>query len=183
MKSIQISNDLYCRYEKLGMPLIDTHETLMGKLISLGEIHSHSLQKQSNVGRLRSSPMLKFSFSEPPNMTHTQILRATLNGKEILDKNWNGVIRELLCFLDRQKADILNQTSMNVKNGKDCSKGYKYISEIGISYQGLSAEDAFRAIKEFSEKYKLDISINFIWRDKPNAQYPGNEALITTDQS
>lgn len=179
MKSIQISNELYRRFEKLGVPFVDTHESLMDRLISFGEIHSQSLQDQAKSGRVLSEQKLSFSFSEPPNMTHTQILSWKLNGKALRQKTWNNIIEELLCILHEQNIDILHQSSVNVKKGNIRDKGYKHIPEIGVSYQGLSAEDAFRAIKEFSEKYKLDVSIRFYWRDKPNAQFPGTEAVIT----
>ena len=183
MKSIQISNELYRRYKNLGEELVDTHETLMDKLISLGEMHNRSLSQQTKVGKTNSASKLEFSFSELPVVTHTRIDRWTLDGKEYSDASWNGIIRDLLCFLDRQKTDILNQSSINIKNGKDCSKGYKYIPEIGVSYQGLSAEDALRAIKEFSEKYELDITIHITWNNVPNAQHPGKEGIISTEYS
>lgn len=180
MKSIQISNELYRRFEKLGVPFVDTHESLMDRLISFGEIHSQSLQTKAKTGQPLSGQKPRFSFSEPPNMTHTQIIYWTLDGETLKHKTWSSIVEKLLCVLHEKNADILHQNSVNVKKGKSLDKGYKYIPKIGVSYQGLSAEDAFRAIREFSEKYKLNISIHFSWRDKPNAQFPKTEAVITT---
>lgn len=185
MQSIQISDELYRRFEKLGVPFVDTHESLMDRLISFGEIHSQSLQHQAKAGQARSGQahsgqQLEFSFAEPPNVTYTRILGWTLDGRAQQQKTWNSIIEELLRHLHERNADILNQTSVNVKRGTGYHKGYKYIPKIGVSYQGLSAEDAFRAIKEFSEKYRLDISIHVIWLDKPNAQFPRTEAVIST---
>ena len=56
--------------------------------------------------------------------------------------------------------------------------GYKFYSELGLSVQGQSAQDAWREVSRLADKHHIPVEGEFQWRDNEKAQHPGHVGIV-----
>jgi hypothetical protein len=64
-------------------------------------------------------------------------------------------------------------SSINFIEGEKTDEGYKFIPSINLSYQGVSAYYAARHIGELARSLGAPVEIEFRWRSKDDAAFPG----------
>ena len=63
------------------------------------------------------------------------------------------------------------------------SVSYTYQSHLGISVQGQSAADAWKEVDRLAKKWRVPITVEFMWRQKSKAQYPGKNGLLRSGKT
>jgi len=174
MPKIDISEMDYERLKGLAEPFVDTPATVISRLLdqavgcaepALGTIE-HPL------------PMM---LTDIPPLTHTKFLDGDVAGKSPPKKAWDAfLVTALNCALDALKSvdDLRRISGANLKNGRKEDEGYKFLSDRGYSYQGVSAEDAMKIVLRLCKHFQWRCNIDFEWRQKDEAFLPGKRAHL-----
>jgi hypothetical protein len=56
--------------------------------------------------------------------------------------------------------------------------GYRYIQEVGLSWQGQAANPVWKSIFHLVKALGLKLDVVFLWEDKPKAANPGKAARM-----
>lgn len=171
--SIQISQSVYERLQSHATPFVDTPETVIIRALDALDA------VRSPVDRPSTSPApvhRKFDSQTPPNLTHTKLMSATLDGKAIDRPRWNGLLDACL-VIGRNRAGSFQRlstlTSANLFNGPKDDDGYHFLPMANLSVQGQDANGAWRSIEQLSRNLGISIEVVFYWRPKPGAEFPG----------
>ena len=67
---------------------------------------------------------------------------------------------------------------VNMVNGKKTDSGFRYLSDINVSIQAVDANLAWRNAAHLAQKLGVPIRVEFEWRDKPKAAFPGKRGQL-----
>jgi hypothetical protein len=179
MPQIDVQNSTLERLKKLAEPFVDTPETVILRGIDALEALTRGVQPITQP----SSIDLSIDPRNIPNLTHTKLLLAKLNGKTFPRPKWNSVLDEILIRARKaglKAGDIQRICSINVKEGKKTDEGYSYLEDINLSIQGQDSNAACRGIVTMARHLKIRVELEFMWREKDGAAHPGKVATLTT---
>lgn len=178
MPEITIEQATFERLQRHAKPLVDSSDTVIVRALDAldrdrGEDSPNSGQETGTERRIDPRAL--------PNLTHTKVLDASIEGNEFSRPNWNSLLGEVLRHASRQLGSFrrLRQLSpVNMVEGQKEDEGYSYLAEINISFQGQDANGACRAIVTAAQGTGLAVEIEFMWRLKSAAAHPGERARI-----
>jgi hypothetical protein len=178
---IELSDTTFTRLQRLAVPLVDkTAEDVIRKLADFYE-GEHASQAAPSP-KQPASHLRRFSASAPPELTHTKILSAKLDGVPLPKPNWNGLLFELA----RRAWDRLNNGEeanrliiVNFVHGKKEDEGYKFIPELELSVQGQDANNAWRGAYHIAKQLGIPLEVEFLWRNKESAAFPGETGHLS----
>lgn len=116
-----------------------------------------------------------------PNLTHTKVLDASIEGEPVAKANWNLLVDETLRLAMKRVGTFekLRQLCpVNMVKGQKEDEGYRYLSEIDISVQGQDANAACRTVVTATQGLGMALDIAFMWRPREGAAHPGERARI-----
>lgn len=177
MPEIAIENSTFERLQRHARPLLDTPDTVVNRALD-------ALEKNSELVSKRDSP-LQHRQIDPrklPDLKHTKVLDATLNGEQIVRPNWNRLVEQVLRRAREQFPDfddLRKVCLVNMVRGRKEDEGYRYFSEMDISIQGLSANNACAALVNSVPSLDVQLDFTFRWRSKEGADFPGEVAHLT----
>lgn len=121
-----------------------------------------------------------------PDLKHTKVLAASIGERPVTPANWNSLLRALLVkamehfgHLDQ----VQRLCAIHLVSGFKDDEGYKYLAEIRISYQGVSAKVAANAVVALAQALGLSLQVDFQWRRKEQAYWPGQRARLQLPSS
>ena len=120
-------------------------------------------------------------FNTAPSLTFTKPMKASINGKPIQNPNWAAI---LLVMLEQVKAmgyegeKLVRELAVPTKASSYEEDGYRFFPELGISVQGQSAADAWKEVDRLAKKWRIPVTVEFIWRQNPKAQHPGKAGVL-----
>lgn len=183
MPEVQIQISTYERLQRHAKPFVDTPETVIIRALDALE------QLAGEAEQTPSSPAAVERQIDPralPNLTHTKILTASMDGKTISKANWNLLLDEVLrCAMKRlgSHEKVRQFCPINMVKGRKEDEGYGYLPDIDISVQGLDANGACRAIVTCVQGLGLGLDVTLMWRHKDSAAYPGERARLQIEGS
>jgi hypothetical protein len=68
---------------------------------------------------------------------------------------------------------VVCELAVPSKAGKFGDDGHKCHFDLGISVQGQSAADAWKEVDRLAKKWRIPVSIEFLWRQTAKAQHRG----------
>lgn len=172
---IEIADTDFLRLQSLAVPLIDTPATIVTRILDFYEANNGIEARSDKI----TEDETVLSFEIPP-LTHTKLLMANFDKSEPDRLTWDGLLRLALTkgFRKAESAKELKAASgANIVDRVKNDQGYKYLDDLKLSYQGVSAEDAVRIIRRLSEYLGVTCEFKFEWRDKPGAYRPGQVAF------
>jgi len=116
-----------------------------------------------------------------PNLTHTKVLDASVDGRPVAKANWNLLLDEILRLAMKRGGSferLQKLCPVNMVRGRKGDEGYDYLPDIDVSVQGQDANAACRAIVAAAQSLGVALDIGFIWRPKEGAAYPGERARL-----
>jgi hypothetical protein len=125
-------------------------------------------------------------FQSAPGLTFTKLLSATVNGKHLNNPRWSALLLAAIAQLKAKGYEgerLIRELTVPAKAIRFEDEGYKYISDLGISVQGQSAADAWKEVNRLASKWSFPVSIEFLWRQNPKAQYPGRTGRLNAGGS
>lgn len=177
MLNLEIKQSTFERLQQHAEPLVDTTDSVVNRALDALEHKNGS-----------AAPTADSSFEEHqidpkrlPDLTHTKILDALLDGERVDKPNWNYLVDRILILAMNQFQNIneLRITCpVNMVQGRKNNEGFRYVSEIDISVQGIPANEACRALVIAAQRLNLHLEIKFVWRSKEGAAYPGERARL-----
>jgi hypothetical protein len=174
--TVELSDVTFARLQKLATPLVDSIETVIGRLTDFYEQKHTSQSTVSQRDTTFVSAPQQFNAGSPPDLTHTKVLSIKVGEIPLYKKTWNGLLFEImrrakshLQYNDDAERLIL----VNFVRGKKEDEGYRFIPEIGLSVQGKDANSAWRGAAHIAQKVGIPIEAEFLWRNKGGALFPG----------
>jgi len=120
-------------------------------------------------------------FDAAPGLAFTKPLAASINGKALHSPRWSAI---LLAMIGQVKAKgfegkkLMRELAIPAKAEQYEEEGFKYHPDLGISVQGQSASDCWKEIDRLAKKWRIPVSVEFLWRQNPKAQYPGKTGVL-----
>ena len=111
-----------------------------------------------------------------------KVLDASIDGESLHRPKWNRVLQRLLILAKSKLSDfnaVSALTTAKMVPGCKLDDGYNFISEADFSVQGMSANDAARALVMAANGLEVVLEIGFMWRPKEGALHPGERARLT----
>lgn len=180
MPTIELSDADFQRLQKIAVPLVDTPETVIRKLLDSYERTNGKAPPPSTLPSASPGPKHYDARSIPP-LTHTKLLAGEFDGVRPQRTTWDGLVRLALVRVWEKSGDVRELKRMagaNVVGGEKHDEGYKFLPSHGFSYQGVSAEDAAKIIVRCARALGCGACFEFEWRDKPEAHRPGQRAAV-----
>lgn len=180
MPDIRVSNATLERLKALAEPFVDTPETVIARVLD------HYKQSQSTENSTAekdvnapATPATRFDALNAPDLTHTKLLSAVVDGREA--SRWNDVVNEahraaMGRVNDFNKLSKLSKSQ--IVKGQKSDRGYHYLEDLDLSIQGIDADYAFKNALHLARNLAFPIRVEFEWRHKPGAAYPGTRGVL-----
>src|ERR1700754_266180 len=157
--SIDISAATFERVQKHAVPLVDSFDTVLNRLLDIVE----AANTVANKNRDEAGPR-KFDAARPPNLTHTKVVSAKFDGANLQPANWNRLLDAAVTFAAANNADfskLRRHVSVNVVKGKKEDEGYHYLSSANVSVQGQDANAAWRYAVLVAQLFACAVEVSF----------------------
>lgn len=179
--TVEISDSTQLRLQNLMGPE-DTSGTAIARLL---DFYESCGSKQGAVGPVirAQSDALQFEGLEVPDLTHTRLLRATVDGKEVARPKWNKLRQMLIVRAAKEGADIKNWGVPGLVIGKKDIHGFSFVPAINMSIQGQAANDAWRSTLDVARRLGWNVEAICEWYQKVGASYPGKTAKLTSGRT
>lgn len=123
------------------------------------------------------------TFETAPNLAHTKPVAAWIDGKPIRNPKWIYVMVGMIAAVKNSTGlegeQLVRALEVGARAFRYEEKGYRYFPEIGISIQSFAATAAWKEIARLADKHRIPVQVRFVWRNKPNARYPGRTGMLT----
>ena len=177
MPQITIQPLTFERLQRHAKPFVDTPETVINlALDALEQLEEPAVAVGGqNPGERQIDPRIL------PNLTHTKVLDASIEGETITKPNWNLLLVQMLIRAMKQLSDfdkLHKLCPVNMVEGRKTDEGFGYLAEIDISVQGLDANTACRTVVGAAQGLGIALDIGFMWRPNENAAHPGERARL-----
>lgn len=184
MPVIRIPDPVFERLQTLAKPFVDTPGSVIEKLLDFYESHRKDANRAAPLGTARNSTIKTFSCDTPPDLRHTRILSAQLDGQTAA--NWNELVhlahRRAIARLKSFEA-LRSATQSNIAVGRKSDRGFHYLADINVSIQNVDANLAWRNILKLARKLRLPLRVEFEWRHSEGAAHPGQQGQLSLDSS
>lgn len=186
MPTLNIPEDLFKRLQKLAIPLVDTHTTVIERLLDDYESRRRSANAQPVVPqRPKPEPSaMAFSPDAPPDLRHASVLSARFGTR--VASGWNKLVQDAHIEAASRLGSLgalRKVTKSNFINGRagseDTKKGYRHVPEIDISIQNVDAGHAWLNALRLARHLGIEIGVDFEWMLKNDAAYPGRKGHLS----
>lgn len=178
MPEIEIQDSTFARLQQHAKPLVDTTDTVINRALDALE----KIGKQPGGGNGQGTGAEReIDPRALPNLTHTKLLDASIEGKPVVKPNWNLLLDEMLrCAMKHLGSfeSVHKHCPVNMVKGRKEDEGYGHLSDIDISVQGLDANGACQAVVTAAKGLGVELDIGFMWRLKEAAAHPGEKARL-----
>jgi hypothetical protein len=175
LKQIEVSASTFEMLQKMAKPLVDTPDSVISRLIDNYE--NQRLTSLNGADLTSQSSTKIFNCGDAPKLTHTKVVAAKVNGKTLGDKvNWNKLLSEVVVIAAnncKTDEDLRRAIIVNFVKGRKEDQGYQFLPKANLSFQGQSADGAWKAIWHIVRRFDIGIEIDFLWYNKPEAEFPG----------
>jgi hypothetical protein len=178
MQHIEISDDNFQRLQKVAIPLVDTLNSVITKLIDSYETNNSNYN--NNINKIGNN-YEKFEPDKIPPLLHTKLMSARFNDLVPEKTNWDSLVRlALKQVFDKYKntGELYRLSGANVVDGQKNDEGYKFVSSHNFSYQGVSAEEAAKIVVRCAKALGCKTFFEFEWRNKDAAYRPGKRGAV-----
>lgn len=125
-------------------------------------------------------------FDVAPSLTFTKPVKAIIDGKTIKNPNWASILHFMIARVKAKGFEgekLVRELGIPSKATSYDDEGYKYVPELGISVQGQSAADAWKEVDRLAKKWRIPANVEFVWRQNPKAQHPGEAGALLSGGS
>ena len=126
-----------------------------------------------------------YTFDDVPSLSHAKFISGKFDNVASPHTSWKGMMIVALETAYKRLGDLksLQRVSQsNIVEGEKTDEGYHYLPELGISFQGVSAIYAARSIAALAKEIDAAVEIEFRWRQKDDAAFPGQAAKLIREK-
>lgn len=165
---IEVSEKTYELLEELAQPFVDKNpEDVIVRLIEEKKAATESAPGTSGE---------RVYSGTAPNLSHTKLLSATIDGRRMISPNWNNLMNQAIHKAANKLNDPQAVSKLLVVNhivGHKSDNGYTDLSAAGISVQGQDSNNAWKAASHIYKALGISAEVVFTWNDNPKAANPG----------
>tara|TARA_B100000678_G_scaffold260026_1_gene240584 strand:- start:494 stop:1066 length:573 start_codon:yes stop_codon:yes gene_type:complete len=182
-----ISEDTNARLQAIATPLVDTHDSVIARLLDHWEKTKGSAPKISKPGQPVSTMedgKLVFEPSNLPSLGFTTPKQIVIDGVQLpkSDTYWNSMLNFIIRLIHAKGKDANAIVSMmNIANaalGMKNDNGYKFLPDVGLSVQGQDSNAAFRQAYELAITNGIKGNVFFFWQNNEKAAFPNMPGYI-----
>ena len=174
----QIELSTFERLQRFAKPLVDTPDIVVNRALdALEQREINHIEHEVLTENVRN-----INPRSLPDLKHTRVLAASLDRKSVHKPNWNLLVYEILSYAMNQLNDfseVQKHCPVNMVLGCKEDEGYRYLAEIGISVQGLSANNACEALVIIANSLNVELNVTIMWRNKEGAVFPGEKGSLS----
>ena len=178
MPSIEITANAMDYLKSLAEPFVDTPATVLDRII---EQHRKLAAARSTASEPFKSAAPAYGIESLPPLLHSKIEAATIDGKSVTRPKWSVIVEEMVRTAAKKgnsPSQIAAAMSANTELKERSDTGFVFIRDAGLSFQKMDANRSCKAILGISRRFRIPVSIDFFWRDDPNAYSPGANGRI-----
>ena len=181
MPQITIEQATFERLQQHARPLVDSTDSVIAR--ALNALDEKAVKHVPNGQAAAGAAEKLLDASALPDLTHTKVLDAVVDGEPISRPNWNCLRDEMLLRIMQRGSSFeslqrLLQADVNLVEGRKTDEGYHHLPAFDFSVQGQPANGACQAIMTAAKVLGLTLDIRIAWRRKEGAAYPGERARI-----
>lgn len=125
--------------------------------IIISNISNYNIEYENGNMILKKRKKNKSNFDLTEDYTKSVIKTCYIENKKYDYSSYNSIIKHLFKLSD---ADFIkNKSTLNIVSGKKTDKGYKYLEELDISYQGVSTNKAIQEIVSLTKLTSTPIKL------------------------
>lgn len=182
---IDITDATFRRLQHHARPFEDTPDTVVTRALDALERLDGESRPPTNGSRDLPDDR-RIDPHDLPNMAHTKVLEARLDGAPLDTLKWNALYRQMLLLAHDRFSDFNELRAFwpgNIVTGTKNDDGYQHLPEIDVSLQGTHANAVVKALVEVASHFGIEMDIRFMWRNKPAAAFPGESARLAVGRS
>jgi hypothetical protein len=136
--SVELSPNTFTRLQTHAVPLVDTIETVINRMIDFYEKKGDASSASPDGGGGDGQHVRVFNPHTPPDLTHAKILGVSFCGKQLgrSQDNWNGLLNVAVREAKTKAPSMPEFKKLMVVNymeGIKHDEGYRPLSDLGIS--------------------------------------------------
>jgi hypothetical protein len=186
MPTLEISESLFKRLQRLAIPLVDTQTTLLERVLDHYESRrgNDPSPGPANFPRPNAdSGVLTFPPDAPPDLRHASVLSARFASRT--SSGWNKLVQEAhieamsrLGSLDALRRVTKSNLIVGLASSEETKKGYHPVPEIHISIQNVDAAHAWSNTLRLARHLGVEVRVDFEWMQKSDASHPGRKGRL-----
>ena len=179
MPHIEIEQNDYERLQKMAEPFVDTPASVLTRVLDafMAASDAEAIVEAHEI----VSGVEEYDFYDAPPLVHVKLISGRIGSTEPITKTWDGMVRHavelVLARVDGVSA-AKPLLDLNMVEGEKVDDGYKFVPELGISYQGVSAQHAAKVVANAARFLRQEALVEFHWRNKAEAHFPGRFAKL-----
>jgi hypothetical protein len=184
MPPVDLSTKTITRLQKLAIPLIDTFDTVIAKLLDAYE----TKPKAGVIIHQSHTSIQAFDPAAPPNLAHTTVKSIKFCGKVLKPSEtyWNPLMHAAIRKVAERGIPVEELKSHVLANsivGQKEDDGYKYLADVGLSVQGQDANGAWKTTYHLASTFSLPVAVTFAWQNNPKATAPNVTGSFTVQST
>ena len=179
MENIEIKKTTYKRLKSKITEFGETVDTVINKVLDQLEETPPPPHPEPDNDDIIDDPY------KLPNLYHTKVLSATIDGNGVSILHWNSIRNELISIAFQRGKDIdwLRKRSLgDIVEGIIAPDHYRYLPGCDISVVQTSAQNAGHTLMNIARDLSIEVGIEFKWRNKKGAARPGETAVLWIDE-
>lgn len=180
-RTIELSDVTHTRLVALMGP-DDTTESTVARLLDFYSQGAGTIRPAGSRS-VTGNGVLSFMGARTPDLTHTKVLSAQIDGLDLPRAKWNTILSHLAVTAFKDGSRKAKSPMSGIVRGEKTDSGYKFYPKANISIQGQDANDAWRMSVELANLIDIDIAVECEWRDKVAAAHPGKKAILINRQA
>lgn len=182
-----ISDSTNARLQAIATPLVDTHDSVIARLLDHWEQTKGNQPKLPKPGEpinTTDDGIMMFSPVNVPNLGFTTPKAIIIDGEQLPkeDTYWNSMLNLTIRRVHAKGHDAEAIVKMlaiaNAAVGPKSDNGYKFLPDVGISVQGQDSNGAFRQAYELAILNGLKGSVHFNWQNNAKAAFPNARGYV-----
>jgi hypothetical protein len=165
MAKIDVPDDLMVKLEKLARPFVDKEPA---------DVIRWLVEEQNAGNGAETEPT--YSPIAPPDLSHTKVLAAKINGETMAKPNWNRLMAHVVILAAQKVKNVQALSKMllakHVKREKT-DQGFEYFPAAQVSIQGQDSNHAWKATAHILKEMGFTAEVTFSWYHNPKAANPG----------
>lgn len=145
-------------------------------------MESLGLEKDNQGEDASTNDAGNLTFLASPAVTYTKIVEAKIDNISLRLPNWSSALNAIIHALKNRRgltaAELDKELNIPSTAAEYENNGYKYYPDLGISYQGQSADGAWKEIQRIATKHNIRVHLKIHWLDNEKAKFPGKHGEL-----
>lgn len=184
MPTVTLSEQTYAKMKLAAEPFVDTEDSVVNRALDvLLESIGKSMKPNGKVNSQTDEKSDQKIHLEPGShqLTHTRLLSAIIDGRQLFRPKWNSMLNELHVMAMKKFGsfdEVRKHSGANLRRGRYEENGYKYLPDADLSIQGVAADFAADHAFRLARSMNISLRLAFEWHDKESAAYPGRIGVM-----